>query len=1238
MRQTRDHLELKAFIQRCRRADLDKLIKLTNLPRGGLKQDIQLRLISYLDQDPSTEFLSALNELRGLMYNPVNFQFQQSNGNFDPHCPSSDIPASLMYLRDSTIRCPTESSKNSGGPNSCLTGTKISCSLQKEQLNHNPYVVQPNINVFGQSSPDELDSTKNRQQKSQQTDSSDQLPQSPLFPGNPVINPSVWSSWESVKKLLPENRVTISQSCTSGKSQNLSSFNPHSQTNVASSLPILSNSAMSDGHSKINVHSECPQSSIHTHSTDSRKATVTHKIGQLITLAGVDGSFRLPAVLPGFHFKESPFFKLIDVLLPPQIILPAHIGFATGRRSYDRSLALRFTSDQVETITYHCWRGADERMEFGVQVIMRFARLDPQACQDLVQAYELYGSRKSSSLSSDKLIQIPLAEDSLPVHLIIQVNGRPIQLPPLLPSNRPGMDGRRNPRPINITQSLHVSPTVPNYIKLTWTHDYSSYTYNVVGIYLMRRRSPQQLCGLLHSTSFQNANVMKMEIMKKLSPNATTGNIGSVNSQSQSSACNENDDDDDDLVMPNTLPVQLLCPLSKCRIEVPVRGRNCRHVQCYDATTYLIINERKPTWNCPVCDGKAVYEDLIVDGLFLEILNSKRSQDLEEIIFHSDGSWSALGEEMTSNQSENTNCNNDNNADNSNSKIPSELSPCTDYNQLYSLQESPYASSHITSNSIRSTTDSAGSSSFVPSFNTLSPASSINSLSNTNNSYPNTLSMSPALTVRAVTTTPLIRNDVDNISVPNTTKTTSTTSTTSTNYQTSVTVQSSRDKEQNQHISQEISSFTIDLTLSDDENEQQGISSRETASSIQVPTKDNNSSSRPVNTVTSHSSSSSSSSSLSPQFPPSDLSQSSHYSESNYQPPFSLHTSNRPSSITLSSASYSKSCNQSISIPPVYSSESNSTQSVSVSQNLVVPNVSVINASSNQRRYPPVSSEQKQVQGPATNIPCSVTQSDVPVSLPSIVTSATCGGKRPSSSDYNFSSLNFYQSGTQSVSNNNGSRCSSTVQTTSISNESSQYSYPTAKVPRIEIPHSQHYGSSSTQSQGSYSNNNSSGYNSSRRYTNSPSGSNPYTYHSNITRQMPSDGYHSNRLTSSTFHSGQSSDHFYHNEHTPNASSRYSYYNPNESGNNNINNANRTYCYYPSSRHASYPTSDSGTIYPHNRQLSSHIRGPYETHHRNVMNNTLPRDPLHHNSQMRSSDMTNSTYCGNSVDSRRGFH
>ncbi|VEL27390.1 unnamed protein product [Protopolystoma xenopodis] len=76
----------------------------------------------------------------------------------------------------------------------------------------------------------------------------------------------------------------------------------------------------------------------------------------------------------------------------------------------------------------------------------------------------------------------------------------------------------------------------------------------------------------------------------------------------------EDEDDDDDLVMPNIVPAQILCPLSKCRIELPVRGRKCRHIQCFDASTYLLINERKPSWKCPVCDGPASYEDLIVDG------------------------------------------------------------------------------------------------------------------------------------------------------------------------------------------------------------------------------------------------------------------------------------------------------------------------------------------------------------------------------------------------------------------------------------------------------------------------------------------------------------------------------------------------------------------------------------------------------------------------------------------------
>ena len=97
--------------------------------------------------------------------------------------------------------------------------------------------------------------------------------------------------------------------------------------------------------------------------------------------------------------------------------------------------------------------------------------------------------------------------------------------------------------------------------------------------------------------------------MDKLASNVTSCGVNYGNEHGE-----ENGDDDDDLQIQNTLPVQLLCPLSKCRIKLPVRGQKCQHIQCYDADTYLLINERKPTWKCPVCDSLAPFDELFVDG------------------------------------------------------------------------------------------------------------------------------------------------------------------------------------------------------------------------------------------------------------------------------------------------------------------------------------------------------------------------------------------------------------------------------------------------------------------------------------------------------------------------------------------------------------------------------------------------------------------------------------------------
>lgn len=54
--------------------------------------------------------------------------------------------------------------------------------------------------------------------------------------------------------------------------------------------------------------------------------------------------------------------------------------------------------------------------------------------------------------------------------------------------------------------------------------------------------------------------------------------------------------------------------LGKMRLTVPCRAVTCSHLQCFDAALYLQMNEKKPTWICPVCDKKAAYESLIIDG------------------------------------------------------------------------------------------------------------------------------------------------------------------------------------------------------------------------------------------------------------------------------------------------------------------------------------------------------------------------------------------------------------------------------------------------------------------------------------------------------------------------------------------------------------------------------------------------------------------------------------------------
>ncbi|KUJ20160.1 uncharacterized protein LY89DRAFT_612304 [Mollisia scopiformis] len=84
--------------------------------------------------------------------------------------------------------------------------------------------------------------------------------------------------------------------------------------------------------------------------------------------------------------------------------------------------------------------------------------------------------------------------------------------------------------------------------------------------------------------------------------------------------------------------LSLKCPLSTLRIDLPCRSIACRHNQCFDATSYLQLQEQGPTWLCPICNNPAPFESLAVDEYVKNILQ-KTSRSIDQVSIQPDGKW-----------------------------------------------------------------------------------------------------------------------------------------------------------------------------------------------------------------------------------------------------------------------------------------------------------------------------------------------------------------------------------------------------------------------------------------------------------------------------------------------------------------------------------------------------------------------------------------------------------------------
>uniref|UniRef100_A0A8C1VAF2 Zinc finger, MIZ-type containing 1b n=1 Tax=Cyprinus carpio TaxID=7962 RepID=A0A8C1VAF2_CYPCA len=95
----------------------------------------------------------------------------------------------------------------------------------------------------------------------------------------------------------------------------------------------------------------------------------------------------------------------------------------------------------------------------------------------------------------------------------------------------------------------------------------------------------------------------------------------------------------DDGVEQTAIRISLKCPITFRRIQLPARGHDCKHVQCFDLESYLELNCERGTWRCPVCNKAALLEGLEVDQYMWGVLNALQNSEFEEVTIDPSCSW-----------------------------------------------------------------------------------------------------------------------------------------------------------------------------------------------------------------------------------------------------------------------------------------------------------------------------------------------------------------------------------------------------------------------------------------------------------------------------------------------------------------------------------------------------------------------------------------------------------------------
>ncbi|KAL4100710.1 hypothetical protein QTP88_020744 [Uroleucon formosanum] len=204
-----------------------------------------------------------------------------------------------------------------------------------------------------------------------------------------------------------------------------------------------------------------------------------------------------------------------------------------------------------------------------------------------------------------------IVNGSLPSNIHVSVNNYDSKLPKLIIQETGNTPPWRLNIPINITDQINFNKYEGNTLKITWSNDPRTY---IAGVFLSEKLTSEDLLIELKKRCLRRSDITKEFIKNSLKNN-------------------------DDMSVDSFI-VTLKDPLTTQIMKIPARGKECKHLQCFDAIKFLQMNEQKETWACPICKKQVKFDDIEVDEFFRTILRSKKlSKGSENVILFNDGTW-----------------------------------------------------------------------------------------------------------------------------------------------------------------------------------------------------------------------------------------------------------------------------------------------------------------------------------------------------------------------------------------------------------------------------------------------------------------------------------------------------------------------------------------------------------------------------------------------------------------------